>query len=210
MVYKPFILHFLFILFFFTVHCSSFLKGNRPAVNQNFSQTDKSISYELVGWNGKKNKINVTEILKVLHKSNRFKEISHFLKSESEWKIQIILEDSPEFAIFLNEPVQPVSWMIEKYPERYGVYLLNRIVSMVTRLLIPVVRISEDKITFRVWKSNQKITEYSYTIETWQAFGWVSLILIPFDDGKEIKEIYKYYALKFLNDSEKIYEQSKE
>lgn len=199
-----------YILIFFTLNCASFLKGNRPIINQNFTQTDKVISYELVGWKGKENKIKATEILKALHKSNRFKEISHFVKSESEWKIQIILEDTPEFAILLNEPVQPVSWMVEKSPLEYSIYLINRIISMSTRLFVPVINVSEDVITFRIWKSNQKIGEYSYKIERWRIFGWISLILIPFDDRKEIKEVYKDYALKFLNDSEKIYEQPKD
>lgn len=200
----------LYLLIFFTLQCASFLKGNRPIVNQNFTQSGRVISYELVGWKGKENKIKATEILKALHKSNRFKEISHFVKSESEWKIQIILEDSPEFAILLNEPVQPVSWMVEKFPLKYSLYLLNRIISMSTRLLIPVLSVSEDVITFRIWKSNQKMEEYSYTIEKWRTFGWISLVLIPFDDRKELREVYKDYALKFLNDSEKIYEQSKD
>ena len=182
----------LYLLIFFTLQCASFLKGNRPIVNQNFTQSGRVISYELVGWKGKENKIKATEILKALH------------------KIQIILEDSPEFAILLNEPVQPVSWMVEKFPLKYSLYLLNRIISMSTRLLIPVLSVSEDVITFRIWKSNQKMEEYSYTIEKWRTFGWISLVLIPFDDRKELKEVYKDYALKFLNDSEKIYEQSKD
>lgn len=196
---------FLSLLFFFS-NCSTFLIGKRPAINQNIPKVEKEISYELVGWKGKENKMKATEILKALHRANKFKTISHFIKSETEWRIQIILDESPQLALLLDEPVQPVSWMVEKRPGRYSLYLLNRILSGMTRLIIPVFQVTEEMVTFRVWKLNEKVGEYSYPIETVRAFGWISLVLFPFDDKKEIKKIYPDYALKFLNDSEKIYE----
>ncbi len=194
------------LILFFLSNCSTFLIGKRPAINQNIPKVEKDISYELVGWKGKENKIKATEILKTLHRSDKFKSISHFVKSDSDWKIQIILDESPQLALLLDEPVQPVSWMVEKRPSRYALYILNRIVSGATRLVIPIFQITEEIITFRIWKQNQKIAEYTYPVETLRAFGWVSLILLPFDDRKDIRLIYSDYALKFLNDSEKIYE----
>jgi hypothetical protein len=175
-------------------------------VNQNIPRIEKDISYELVGWKGKENKMKATEILKALHRANKFKSNSHYIKSDSEWKIQIILDESPQLALLLNEPVQPVSWMVEKRPARYSLYILNRIVSGATRLVIPIFQVTEEVITFRIWKQNYKVAEYSYPVETVRAFGWISLVLFPFDDKKEIRLIYPDYALKFLNDSVKIYE----
>ncbi len=198
---------FLFLLLLFSLsNCSTFLIRKRSVVNQSIPKVEKDISYELVGWRGKENKIKATEILRALHLANKFKTISHFIKSETEWKIQIIQGEFPQLALLLDEPVQPVSWMVEKRSGRYSLYILNRIVSGMTRLIIPVFQVTEEMITFRVWKLNRKVGEYSYPVETVRAFGWVSLVLFPFDDRKEIKKVYPDYALKFLNDSEKIYE----
>lgn len=197
---------FYLLLLFSLVNCSTFLMGSRPAVNQNIPKVDKEISYELIGWKDKENKIKATEILKTLNRSDKFKSISHFEKSDSEWKIQIILDESPQLAILLGEPVQPVSWVAEKRPGRYTLYILNRILSAATRLIIPVFQVKEEIITFRIWKNNIKKAEYSYPVETVRAIGWVSLVLTFFDDAKEIKTIYSNYALSFLNDSEKNYE----
>ena len=86
--------------------------GSRPVANQNIPKVDKDITYELIGWKDKENKIKATEILKALHRAEKFKTISHFVKSDSEWKIQIILDESPQLAILLGEPVQPVSCFI--------------------------------------------------------------------------------------------------
>ncbi|MBK8394471.1 MAG: hypothetical protein IPL26_04390 [Leptospiraceae bacterium] len=202
--------YFLYFLLFYTIHCTSFLHGNRPTIDNNIIHTDKSISYELLGFQKKENKSKATEILKTLIRSNRFKEVSHYIGSDTEWKIQIILEQSPEFAILLNEPTQPVSWMPEKSIKFFSLYIVNRIISMSTRFLFPMITQTDHKVTFKVWKSNLNLAEYPYRVETWRVFGWVSLILFPFDDKKEIKEIYKNYTLKFLKDSEKIYEQSKD
>jgi len=198
--------YYIFILLISLVQCSSFLRNTRPSIKQNFPKVDTSISYELVGWKGKENKIKATEILKALHRTNKFKEISHFIKSDLEWKIQIILDESPQLSILLGEPVQPVSWVVEKRPTRYFLYLLNRLASVTTRLVIPIIQVSEEVVTFRIWKANQKVAEYSYPIESVRAIGWISILLSLFDDKKDIKLIYADYALKFLNESEKIYE----
>ena len=113
----------IFISLILLVQCSSFLRNPRPSIKQNFPKVDTSISYELVGWKGKENKIKATEILKALHRTNKFKEISHFVKSDLEWKIQIILDESPQLSILLGEPVQPVSWVVEKRPTRFFLYI---------------------------------------------------------------------------------------
>ncbi len=171
---------FYLLLLFSLVNCSTFLMGSRPAVNQNIPKVDREISYELIGWKDKENKIKATEILKTLTRSGKFKSISHFEKSDSEWKIQIILDESPQLAILLGEPVQPVSWVAEKRPGRYTLYILNRILSAATRLIIPVFQVKEEIITFRIWKNNIKKAEYSYPVETVRAIGWVSLVLTFF------------------------------
>ena len=197
---------FILLILFSLSNCSTFLLGTRPVVNQNIPKVDKDITYELIGWKDKENKIKATEILKALHRAEKFKTISHFVKSDSEWKIQIILDESPQLAILLGEPVQPVSWVAEKRPGRYSLYILNRVLSAATRLVIPVFQVKEEIITFRVWKQNVKKAEYSYPVETIRAFGWISLALTFFDDKKEIETIYSDYALLFLIDSEKNYE----
>lgn len=193
-------------LLFFLLNCSTFLLSDKPKKENTFTNLEISVSYELVGWKGKENKIKATEILKAINRSNQFKNVSHFVKSSLEWKIQIILDESPQLTILLGEPVQPVSWVAEKYPFRYLLYIVNRLLSFATRLTLPILQVSQEILTFRVWKGNQKVAEYSYPINSIRAIGWVSILLSPFDDKKHMRQIYSDYALKFLKDSEKIYE----
>ena len=75
---------FILLLLFFLSNCSTFLMGSRPVANQNIPKVDKDITYELIGWKDKENKIKATEILKALHRAEKFKTISHFVKSDSE------------------------------------------------------------------------------------------------------------------------------
>ncbi|HMV41258.1 MAG TPA: hypothetical protein PK079_05235 [Leptospiraceae bacterium] len=194
------------IPFLFFIHCSTFLLGERPTVNPKVSKFEKDISYELIGWKGKENRIKATSILDTFEKSKKFKSLSYANSTNSEWKIQIVLDESPQLAILLGEPVQPVSWVAEKRPGRYTLYLLNRVLSAATRLVLPIFQVREERITFRIWKDNLKKGEYIYPVETIRAIGWISFILMFYDDKKEIESIYSDYTLKFLNDSETLYE----
>ena len=71
---------FILLILFSLSNCSTFLLGTRPVVNQNIPKLDKDITYELIGWKDKENKIKATEILKALTRSDKFKSISHFVK----------------------------------------------------------------------------------------------------------------------------------
>ncbi|TGL78152.1 hypothetical protein [Leptospira yasudae] len=194
------------LCFLFLQGCSVFLTGNSlPITPKDSSQIETEVTYELIGWQDDASKKLASEILRTLHLSNRFKRISLHTKTDSEIKIQIILESSPRLGLLFGEQPQPVSWMVEKKPWPFSLYLLNRILAIQTFFIVPILQKSEDKITFRVWKWNQKIGEYPYSIDSVHSFGWISLGLTFIDDSEEIESAYSLYTKKFLSDSRSIY-----
>ncbi|AYV56292.1 hypothetical protein EFP84_12730 [Leptospira kmetyi] len=186
--------------------CSTFLTGNvPPSIPKDSFTIDKEVSYELIGWQEDSSKRLASEILRTIHLSNRFKKISIHSKSDTEIKIQIVLEKAPRLGLLFGEQSQPVSWMVEKKPIQFSLYILNRLLAIRTFFVVPILQKSEDKVVFRVWKWNRKIGEYSYSIDSVQALGWASLGLAFIDDREEIRSAYSVYAEKFLFDSRAIY-----
>ncbi len=193
----------LIILFFQS--CSTFLIGDPPVVSKLETNVDKEVTYELIGWKEDSSKKLASEILRTFYLSGRFKKLSVHTKKDSEIKIQIILEKAPRFSLFFGEHSQPLSWMLEKEPGKFSLYLLNRIAAYRTFLIFPIIQKSSDRVLFKVWKRNQKVAEYSYPIENVFAIGWIPLLLMPFDDKDGIEFVYASYAKKFLSDSRSIY-----
>lgn len=191
--------------FLFFQSCSTFLIGNPPVVSKLETNVDKEVTYELIGWKEDSSKKLASEILRTFHLSGRFKKLSVHTKTDSEINIQIILEKAPRFSLFFGEHSQPLSWMLEKEPVKFSLYLLNRIAAYRTFLIFPIIQKSSDHLLFKVWKRDQKLAEYSYSIENVFAIGWIPLLLMPFDDKDEIEFVYASYAKKFLSDSRSIY-----
>ncbi|TGK15403.1 hypothetical protein [Leptospira stimsonii] len=191
--------------FLFFQSCSTFLIGNPPVVSKLETNVDKEVTYELIGWKEDSSKKLASEILRTFHLSGRFKKLSVHTKTDSEINIQIILEKAPRFSLFFGEHSQPLSWMLEKEPVKFSLYLLNRIAAYRTFLIFPIIQKSSDHVLFKVWKRDQKLAEYSYSIENVFAIGWIPLLLMPFDDKDEIEFVYASYAKKFLSDSRSIY-----
>ncbi|TGK32707.1 hypothetical protein EHQ12_12260 [Leptospira gomenensis] len=185
--------------FLFFQSCSVFVKTDFPTFAQKGAVIDeRKISYELIGWQEDSDRRNVSEILKTLHISGAFSEISVHTKSKNRIKIQIILEKSSGYSLLFGEQTRPVSWMIEQEPGRFSLYLLNRIFSVQTFLLVPIRQKYEDRILFKVWKKNEKLREYSYPITKTQYIGWVSLGLRFFDDREEIPKLYSDLTKDFI------------
>ncbi|PKA04664.1 hypothetical protein CH375_09645 [Leptospira ellisii] len=179
--------------------CSVFVIGGFPPTMRNEpGLAEREIAYELIGWQDDSDKKMASEILKTLHLSGAFSKISVHTKSESDIKIQIILEKSSAFSLLFGEQHRPVSWMIEQEPGNFSLYLLNRILSVQTFLLIPIRQKYEDRILFKVWRKNEKLREYSYPLGKNQYIGWVSLGLIFFDDSGEIPKLYSDFTKDFV------------
>jgi hypothetical protein len=198
-------LSFLSLSFLFFQSCSTFLIGDPPVVSKLETNVDTEVTYELIGWKEESSKKLASEILRTFHLSGRFKKLSVHTKTDSEIKIQIILEKAPRFSLFFGEHSQPLSWMLEKEPGKFSLYLLNRIAAYRTFLIFPILQKSSDRVLFKVWKRNQKIAEYSYSVENVLAIGWIPLLLTPFDDRNEMEFVYAGYAKKFLFDSRSVY-----
>ncbi|MBM9500013.1 hypothetical protein JWG44_07085 [Leptospira sp. 201903071] len=191
--------------FLFFQTCSTFIIGDPPVVSKLETDVDKEVTYELIGWKEDSSKKFASEILRTFYLSGRFKKLSVHTKTDSEIKIQIILEKAPRFSLFFGEHSQPLSWMLEKEPGKFSLYLLNRIAAYRTFLIFPILQKSSDRVLFKVWKRNQKIAEYSYSIENVLAIGWIPLLLMPFDDREDMEFVYAGYAKKFLLDSRSVY-----
>ncbi|XDD50552.1 hypothetical protein AB3N59_01720 [Leptospira sp. WS92.C1] len=191
--------------FLFFQACSTFLIGDHPNLPSAIPEINKEVTYELIGWKEGVSKKYASEILRTIHLSGTFKKISQHTKYDSEIKIQIILEKAPRLSLLFGEQSQPVTWGLEKEPGKFSLYILNRILTYRTFFIVPILQKSSDRVVFRVWKWNQKVAEYSYTIRNVQAIGWVSLGLLFFDDRDKIEDLYSNYAKQFLSDSQSVY-----
>ncbi|EPG75547.1 hypothetical protein LEP1GSC058_1963 [Leptospira fainei serovar Hurstbridge str. BUT 6] len=187
------------------INCSTFFIGDLPKSRPEFAKGRKDISYEFIGWENKDRTELASVILRTFHGSGAFRNISSYVNSRSEVKIQIISAESPRFSILLGEQKQPVSWAVDKKPGRFSLFLLNRILSYQTYLIFPIFYENQDYIIYKIWKNNAKIGEFSYSFKTLGILGWLSFGLAWMDDEEKMDAIIENITLKFLKDSEGLY-----
>ncbi|WP_411821562.1 hypothetical protein [Leptospira sp. 'Mane'] len=194
---------FSFVCFF--SQCSVYYLEEKKISPQNKGSVEKEISYELVGWETNDNRELASLLLKTLHTSGKFKKISSYIKSDSETKIQIILESSPRFRILFGESSEPVSWMVERKPGSFSLYIVNRVAAMQSFFIIPVFLKNDDTILFRVWKKNRLVGEYIYPAHSLYVFGWISLFLKWSDDRDKLNGYYSDIVHRFIEDAKEVY-----
>ncbi|EQA43688.1 hypothetical protein LEP1GSC050_1723 [Leptospira broomii serovar Hurstbridge str. 5399] len=204
---SPKILHpFEFVLLLLLLNnCSTFFIGEIPKSHREFTKGKANISYEFIGWENKDRSELASVILQTFHESGIFGNISSYVNSRSEVKIQIISAESPRFSILLGEQKQPVSWAVEKKPGRFLLFLLNRVLAYRTYLIFPIFYENQDYIIYKIWKNNTKIAEFSYSFQTLGILGWLSLGLAWMDDEERMGNIIESITAKFLKDSEGLY-----
>lgn len=191
-----------FILMFSVLSCSVFYSSERPKVDFSKHIKDKSLSYELIGWDDEADRRRISYILAALQSSGKFTSVQYQNQVKTDAHVQIILESSPRFKIFLGEATEPLSYLPERNPERFGVYLLNRFLAISTFFVIPDIDRDDDYLVFRLSKKGKFEKEYRYPMESYRVFGWISLLLMWSDDRKEWKPILTEKVSKFLGDTQ--------
>lgn len=193
-----------FFLVFFSA-CSIFYTGIRPT-NQTIPNSIKelNVSYEIIGWNGSQDRKKIKYILSAIHKSKAFNSFRYNQSVSSDVYLQFILEASPKFQFFMGETNEPVSWMAERDQKRYVVYLINRLFSIRTFFVVPDINRDDDFLVIRVFKKGKLVEVFRYDIESYNIFGWISLLLYPFDDERDSFQIYKSVVYKFLEDAKDV------
>ncbi|WP_208729539.1 hypothetical protein [Leptospira congkakensis] len=181
--------------------CAVFYSSERHTVDFANYTKDKTLSYELIGWDGEADRRRASYILEALQNSGKFTTVRYQNQSNTDLHVQIILESSPRFVFFLGESIEPVSYLPERNPERFGLYLLNRFLAFSTFFVIPDIDKDDDYLVFRVSKKGKLEKEFRYPMESYRVFGWVSLLLMWGDDRKEWKPILREKVSKFLGDS---------
>ncbi|TGK47559.1 hypothetical protein EHQ16_03005 [Leptospira kanakyensis] len=181
--------------------CAVFYSTERPKVDFSKYVKDQSLSYELIGWDSEVDRRRVSYILAALQNSGKFTSLRYQNQTNTDLHVQIILESSPRFVLFLGESIEPVSYLPERNPERLALYLVNRFLAFSTFFVIPDIDRDDDYLVFRVSKKGKLEKEYRYPIESYRVFGWVSLLLMWGDDRKEWKPILTEKVSKFLGDS---------
>ncbi|TGK82425.1 hypothetical protein EHQ24_14345 [Leptospira noumeaensis] len=197
------ILHYIGIFSFFLTlsSCAVFYSTERPKVDFSKYVKDQSLSYELIGWDSEADRRRVSYILAALQNSGKFTSLRYQNQTNTDLHVQIILESSPRFVLFLGESIEPVSYLPERNPERLALYLLNRFLAFSTFFVIPDIDRDDDYLVFRLSKKGKLEKEYRYPMESYRLFGWVSLLLMWGDDRKEWKPILTEKVSKFLGDS---------
>ncbi len=200
-MYKT-VLHFTGFFYFFLsfFSCAVFYSSERPKVDFSMYSKDQSLSYELIGWDSEADRRRVSYILSALQNSGKFTSVRYQNQTNTDLHVQIILESSPRFVLFLGESIEPVSHLPERHPERMGLYLLNRFLAFSTFFVIPDIDLDDDYLVFRVSKKGKLEKEYRYPMQSYRVFGWVSLLLIWGDDRNEWKPILTEKVSKFLGD----------
>ena len=160
----------------------------------------KEISYELIGWEGEDHREHTAAILRSLHESKEFGKIESYTKSELPFRLQIILQASPHFKPLLGENPEPVSWMVERKPGEFSVFLLNRILAVRTLFIVPLFRKADHTVIFRFWVNNKQTANLIYPLETLEVFGWISFMLSYFDDHETIDKMYYQVGRRFISD----------
>ncbi|WP_210410699.1 hypothetical protein [Leptospira yanagawae] len=182
------------------LNCSIFYSSERILSDTRFPIKNKTLSYELIGWDEELDRRRVTYILSALQNSQKFKSVQHYAQTKSDLHLQIILESSPKFRFFMGESSEPVSYMAEREPGRFTVYLLNRFLAVSTFFVIPDIDYDDDRILFRTIKSGKILSEKRYPIESYRIFGWVSVLLMWADDRDEWKTILTEKVNEYLVD----------
>ncbi|TGL59217.1 hypothetical protein EHQ58_09925 [Leptospira ognonensis] len=159
-----------------------------------------AISYELVGWGLEDDKIHASEVLSTLHKSGEFAEVKSAFRYPLENRIQIILQSSQRIKIFFGEQSEPVSRNLERNPTKMIFTFVNRVLLIRTFFIVPFFQKEKTSITFRHWKENRIVKDYTYSLDNYIVIGWVPLLFRPFDDHKEIESIYAKATEKFISD----------
>ncbi|TGN06908.1 hypothetical protein [Leptospira ilyithenensis] len=196
---------FFFLIIFFFSRCSVYSLEEKRNLKQNNTAIDKEISYELIGWETNENREMASLLLKTLHTSGKFKKISSYVKSDSETRVQIILESSPRFKILFGESAEPVSWMVERKLGSFSLYILNRVAAMQSFLIIPIFLKNDDTILFRVWNKNRLVGEHIYPAHSLYVVGWVSLLLRWSDDRETLDKHYSDIVHQFIEDTREVY-----
>ncbi|MBM9590391.1 hypothetical protein JWG41_08040 [Leptospira sp. 201903075] len=189
------------IIFFSLSSCAVFYSSERPKIDFSNYNKDKSLSYELIGWDDEVDRRRISYILGALQSSGKFTQVRYQNQTNADVHMQIILESSPKFKIFLGESSEPVSYLPERNPERFGLYLINRFLAISTFFIIPDIDRDDDYLVFRLSKKGKLEKEYRYPMESYRVFGWISLLLMWGDDRKEWKPILTEKVSKFLGDS---------
>ncbi|MCU0823392.1 MAG: hypothetical protein MUF77_01970 [Leptospira sp.] len=186
--------------------CTTFYTGERPEISKStVAKSDAVVGYELIGWNGSTDRNKIKHILSAFLSSNRFRQFRHKESIDSDFNIQLILEASPKFQFFMGENHEPVSWMAERDEKRYIFYLINRIFSLRTFFVVPDINRDDDFLRVRVLKKGKIVREYRYDIESYNIFGWLSILAFPFDDRSNQSKIYSQIIYKFLEDSKDVF-----
>ncbi|TGK85670.1 hypothetical protein EHQ23_13620 [Leptospira bourretii] len=198
---KSFILLVIFFPFVFEF-CSVFYSSERPKLDFSKHIKDKSLSYELIGWDDEADRRRISYILSALQSSGKFTAVQYQNQTKADAHLQIILESSPRFKFFLGESTEPVSYLPERDPIRFGAYLLNRFLAISTVFIIPDIDRDDDYLVFRLSKKGKLEKEYRYPMESYRVFGWVSLLLMWGDDRNEWKTILAEKVSNFLGDAQ--------
>lgn len=192
----------LFVFFCsFQIACSVFYSSERRKIDFEKENYNRSLSYELIGWDEELDRRRVTYILSALEKSGKFSSVRHFNQTTADYHLQIILESSPKFKFFLGESTEPVSYLAERNQNRFLIYLTNRFLAISTFFIIPDIDRDDDYILFRLKKSGNLEKEFRYPIESYRVFGWVSLLMMWVDDRNEWNTILAEKVSEFLGDA---------
>lgn len=199
---QRFLISFLRIIFLLPLlSCSVFYSSERLKTDFSKLIKNKSLSYELIGWDDEADRRRISYILAALQSSGKFTSLRYQDQTNTDAHVQIILESSPKFKIFLGEASEPVSYLPERNPPRFGIYLLNRFLAISTFFIIPDIDRDDDYLVFRLSKKGKLEKEYRYLMESYRVFGWVSLLFMWGDDRKEWKPILTEKVSEFLGDT---------
>lgn len=183
------------------ISCSVFYSTERRNIDLGKENYNRSLSYELIGWDEELDRRRVTYILSALEKSGKFASVRHYDQTRADLHLQIILESSPKFKFFLGESTEPVSYLAERNQNRFLIYLTNRFLAISTFFVIPDIDRDDDHLLFRLRKNGNIQKEYRYPIESYQVFGWVSLLFMWVDDRNEWNSILSEKVSEFLGDA---------
>ncbi|XDD47059.1 hypothetical protein AB3N60_02935 [Leptospira sp. WS39.C2] len=181
--------------------CSVFYSSERRKIDLGKETYDRSLSYELIGWDEELDRRRVTYILSALEKSGKFSTVRHFNQTKADFHLQIILESSPKFKFFLGESTEPVSYLAERKQDRFLLYLANRFLAISTFFIVPDIDRDDDYLLFRLRKNGKIEKEYRYPMESYRVFGWVSVLLMWVDDRDDWQSILTEKVSEFIGDA---------
>ncbi len=188
------------LVFLLILSCSRYYRGDPFEQTSTVHESKFEICYELIGWEHFDYKIHAAEVLSSLHESKFFRRISSSVKSDIENRVQIILITNDYVKPLFGEHSEPVSWMVERKPGTTSLTFINRVLSYRTFLIFPYFMRDDNRITFRLWKGNRVIKDFSYSLNNVRAIGWLPLLARPFDDGEEIDSMYGKASKQFISD----------